>query len=221
MGMASLNTSPRKGRRRSSAGFSEINVTPLVDVMLVLLIIFMVAAPMLTVGVPVDLPKTKAAKMNDQVEPVVVSVDASGRTFLQETAIGDEGLIARLMAITSNNPDARIYVRGDQSLAYGRVMEVMGEIAAAGFTKVSLIAEMPTATKAAPAPHASLSVPRQSGAVPHPAAKVPTLQQLVPPSAQHLPSARPNLPQNSQRQGIRPQGQALPQRPPLPRPSGG
>ena len=131
-------------RRRGSAAFADINVTPLVDVMLVLLIVFMVTAPMLTVGVPVDLPKTHAAKLNDQVEPIVISVDASGKSYLQETELEGEALIARLRAITDSNPDARIYVRGDKNLAYGRVMEIMGEVAAAGFSKVSLIAEMQT-----------------------------------------------------------------------------
>ncbi|WP_084675807.1 protein TolR [Candidatus Odyssella acanthamoebae] len=220
MAMGSVNKSSRNGRRRHGAGFSEINVTPMVDVMLVLLIIFMVAAPMLTVGVPVDLPKTKAAKMNDQVEPIVVSVDATGKTFLQETAIEAEGLVAHLLAITSNNPDARIYVRGDQSLAYGKVMEVMGEIAAAGFTKVSLIAEMPTGASAA-AP-SSLASPPAKVARPQPPARghnnpqsLPTLQQLVPPTQPHVlpprPVARPNTRQAAPRPQIQPQ-QRQPQR---------
>lgn len=141
---ASLKTNNRFQRhRRGGAAFTDINVTPLVDVMLVLLIVFMVTAPMLTVGVPVDLPKTKAAKLSDQVEPIVISVDASGKSYLQEMELEGEALIARLMAITGSNPDARIYVRGDKNLAYGRIMEIMGEVAAAGFSKVSLIAEMP------------------------------------------------------------------------------
>lgn len=185
MGMGSTNTQFRGRRRRIGGNFSEINVTPMVDVMLVLLIVFMVAAPMLTVGVPVDLPKTKAAKMNDQVEPVVVSVDSSGHTFLQETAVGDEGLVARLMAITSNNPDARIYVRGDQGLAYGRVMEVMGEIAAAGFTKVSLIAEMPKPTAAVPqSTPKNHPQPLRPRPLQRTTQDVPTLQQLIPPANQ-------------------------------------
>lgn len=186
MAMGSIDKkSSRNGRRRRhGAGFSEINVTPMVDVMLVLLIVFMVAAPMLTVGVPVDLPRTKAARMNDQIEPIVVSVDASGNTFLQETAIETGRLVAQLMAITSNNPDARIYVRGDQKLAYGRVMEVMGEIAAAGFSKVSLIAELPTGTSSNPAivSPQKPTVPSQPQAsrqnIPH--QNVPTLPQLMP-----------------------------------------
>lgn len=136
-------------RRHSYGGFADINVTPLVDVMLVLLVVFMITAPMLSVGVPVDLPKTKAAKMNDQVEPLVVTVDAEGKSYLQETELEGEALVARLMAVTGNNPDAKIYVRGDKKLPYGRIMEVMGEIAASGFHKVSLIAEMPTSSKPA------------------------------------------------------------------------
>lgn len=176
MAMGSINKSSSRGRRRHGAGFSEINVTPMVDVMLVLLIIFMVAAPMMTVGVPVDLPKTKAAQMNDQIEPIIISVDATGKTFLQETQINGDELVARLMAVTSNNPDARIYVRGDQALAYGRVMEVMGEIAAAGFTKVSLIAEMPKG--AAPIQHKAAA--KQQPGNQRPQANVPTLQQMVP-----------------------------------------
>lgn len=137
-------------RRRSGPGFSEINVTPLVDVMLVLLVIFMVTAPLMTVGVPVDLPKTQAAKMNDQVEPLTVSIDAAGQVFLQETPLDLGLLVERLIAITGHNPEAKIFVRGDKGLNYGRIMEVMGAIAAAGFHKVSLIAELPTPGNAAP-----------------------------------------------------------------------
>ena len=214
MAMGSFNKSSRGSRRRHGAGFSEINVTPMVDVMLVLLIIFMVAAPMLTVGVPVDLPKTKAAKMNDQMEPIIVSVDATGKTFLQESAIEAEGLIAHLLAITSNNPDARIYVRGDQSLAYGKIMEVMGEIAAAGFTKVSLIAEMPTGTAAAPVPRPATA---SRGARPHPQQNqhnipqnLPTLQQLVPPSSRQALPDRPVARKNTRPVTPRPQVQPQP-----------
>lgn len=122
---------------------SEINVTPFVDVMLVLLIVFMVTAPLLTVGVPVDLPKTQASQLSDQVEPLVVTVNAEGRLFIQETETDTAQLVPRLQAITQNKPDTRIYVRGDQAINYGRVMEVMGLINSAGFTKVALIAEMP------------------------------------------------------------------------------
>lgn len=146
MAFSQSQTSGRsRGRRRSLGGsFSEINVTPFVDVMLVLLVIFMVTAPLLTVSVPVDLPKTKGAQMNNQTELLVVTVDASGKSYLQETPLEGDSLIERLIAVTGSNPDAKIYVRGDQAINYGRIMEVMGLIAAAGFNKVSLIAQLPS-----------------------------------------------------------------------------
>ena len=122
---------------------SEINVTPFVDVMLVLLIVFMVAAPLMTVGVPVDLPKAEAPAINEQTEPLVVSIDGSGKLFIQETPIATKDLIPRLRAITKNKAEQRIFVRGDKKISYGRVMEVMANLSAAGFTKVALIAETP------------------------------------------------------------------------------
>ena len=136
------NGGPRY-RRHAYRPMSEINVTPMVDVMLVLLIIFMVAAPLLTVGVPVDLPKTAAATINDQDEPLVISIDKEGKLFLQDTEIPLESLVPRLNAITNNKPDTRVYVRGDRAIDYGRIMEVMGTVSSAGFTKVALIAELP------------------------------------------------------------------------------
>jgi biopolymer transport protein TolR len=139
--------SKRSGRRRNTGFNSTINITPLVDVMLVLLIIFMVTAPMLTVGVPVDLPKTQAAQMNDSVDPLVVSVNAKGETYIQEALVPMKAIVDRLKAITNNNPEAKIYVRGDHKIAYGKIMEVMGAIAAAGFHKVSLIAELPSSAR--------------------------------------------------------------------------
>ena len=147
MAISINNGSPKRYRP-----MAEINVTPMVDVMLVLLIIFMVAAPLLTVGVPVDLPKTQAATMNDQEEPLVVSINAEGKVFLQDTEIDLDSLVPKLQAITSNKPDTRIFVRGDKALAYGRIMEVMGTVSAAGFTKVALIAELPRANAPKPAP---------------------------------------------------------------------
>jgi len=117
----------------------EINVTPMVDVMLVLLVIFMVTAPLLTVGVQVDLPRTKASIIPGQDEPLAITVDGEGRVFLQETEVELEGLVPRLQAITANNPDVRIFVRGDASVNYGRVMEVMGTVNAAGYRKVALV----------------------------------------------------------------------------------
>ena len=131
---------------------AEINVTPLVDVMLVLLIIFMVTAPLLTVGVPVDLPKTEAAVMNDKEDPLTVTVDAKGDLYLQESQIELEALAPRLLAITNANPEARIYVRGDKGISYGNVMEVMGVLSTAGFRKVALISEAPKSDSSAPAP---------------------------------------------------------------------
>ncbi len=122
---------------------SEINVTPFVDVMLVLLIVFMVTAPLLTVGVPVDLPKTKAASINDSDEPLVITVDSNGAVFVQETELPLDKLVPRLQAITGSNPDIRIFVRGDKAIDYGRIMEVMGTVSVAGFRKVALVAELP------------------------------------------------------------------------------
>ncbi|WP_119678687.1 protein TolR [Indioceanicola profundi] len=132
----------RGGKRRYRA-MSEINVTPFVDVMLVLLIVFMVAAPLLTVGVPIDLPKTNAPAIQGQDEPLVISVDGEGTVYVNETATDMEQLVPLLTAITENNPEARIFVRGDRNLAYGRIVEVMGTVSAAGFKKVALVAEMP------------------------------------------------------------------------------
>ena len=130
---------------------SEINVTPLVDVMLVLLVVFMVAAPLLTIGVPVDLPQTQAPPITEPKEPLVITINGEGRIFVQETDIPTESLVPRLQAITGSNPDALLYVRGDRAINYGRVVEVMSLISTAGFRKVSLIAVPPkgTTTKAA------------------------------------------------------------------------
>ena len=137
--------------RNSRRPMADINVTPMVDVMLVLLIVFMVAAPLLTVGVPVDLPKTQAPTINEQKEPLVVTVNGQGQIYVQETPIEADALLPKLQAITENNQDATIYVRGDKAINYGRVMEVMGLIASAGYTKVSLIAELPQSGGKAPA----------------------------------------------------------------------
>ncbi len=139
-------SSGRKGRY-TRAPMSEINVTPFVDVMLVLLIIFMVTAPLMTVGVPVDLPKTKASTLNEKTEPLTISVNKLGKLFIQETEVEIENLIPKLQAITAAKADTRIYVRGDQSIAYGRIMEVMGMLSAAGFSKMALLAEMPKPAK--------------------------------------------------------------------------
>jgi biopolymer transport protein TolQ len=139
----SLEGRAGRGRRRYKP-MSEINVTPMVDVMLVLLVIFMVAAPLLTVGVQVDLPKTEASEIRGEDEPLVVSVDAAGAVFLEDTEVPLEDLGPRLMAVAENNAEARVFVRGDRAIDYGRVMAVMGAINQAGFGNVALIAEMPT-----------------------------------------------------------------------------
>ena len=133
-----------RGGRYKYTVMSEINVTPFVDVMLVLLIVFMVTAPLMSVGVPVDLPKTKAALITQSDEPLVVSIDAENRIYIQDTLVPLEKLAPRLIAITGSNPNIRIFVRGDKSIEYGAVMMVMGRVNAAGFKKVSLLAELPT-----------------------------------------------------------------------------
>ena len=136
--------SGRRGRRNNrGAAMSDINVTPMVDVMLVLLVIFMVAAPLMTVGVDVDLPETSAAPMTGQDEPLVVSVSREGTIYIMDSEIAQETLTEKLDAITDNKQETRIFVRGDKAIDYGRVMEVMGLIKDAGFTKVALIAELP------------------------------------------------------------------------------
>ncbi len=122
---------------------AEINVTPLVDVMLVLLVVFMVTAPLLTVGVPVELPQTQAPAINEPKEPTVVTVTKDGVIFIQETSVPIDTLVDKLQAITGSNPDAILYVRGDKDINYGRVLEVMSLISSAGFRKVSLVAETP------------------------------------------------------------------------------
>jgi biopolymer transport protein TolR len=130
----------RRGRYRP---MSEINVTPFVDVMLVLLIVFMVTAPLLTVGVPVDLPEAKAKALSQPEEPLVISVDSAGAVFIQETEVEIEKLVPRLAAITDNKPDTRIYLRGDKTVDYGRIMDVMARVNSAGFTRLALVSELP------------------------------------------------------------------------------
>ena len=122
---------------------SEINVTPFVDVMLVLLIVFMVTAPLLTVGIPVDLPKVKASALTDQKDPLEITVKLGGEIYLGESKVEVENLIARLNAITELNKEARIYVRGDRVVAYGRIMEIMSLVNSAGYIKVALVTQNP------------------------------------------------------------------------------
>ncbi|MDB5413641.1 MAG: protein TolR [Rubritepida sp.] len=149
----------RGGGRGRYRPMSEINVTPFVDVMLVLLIIFMVAAPMMTSGVPVDLPRTSAQPLNQEQEPLTISVDPQGRIFLQETEVQLDGLVTQLQAIgqtqQAGQPERRIFVRGDRAISYGRVMEVMGTISAGGFTRVALLAEQANPGPRAAAPAAA------------------------------------------------------------------
>ena len=155
--MAMSPISGGNGRRRYRP-LAEINVTPLVDVMLVLLIIFMVTAPLMTSGVSVDLPKTDAKPLNSDSQPLTVSIDAQGKIFLQNQQVELPELVAKLQAIAAGDPARRIFVRGDQAISYGLVMQVMGTIAQGGFTKVALLAQQPAggpATGAAPAPAAA------------------------------------------------------------------
>ena len=143
MGMGVAGGSGGRGRRGRGRGgravMSEINVTPFVDVMLVLLIIFMVAAPLLTVGVPIDLPETAAKPMEGQTDPINISVDAAGKVFLQDTEVPFDEIVPKLQAVAKNGVEDRIYVRGDRDADYGTVMRVMARISAAGFKKIGLI----------------------------------------------------------------------------------
>jgi len=130
-----------KSNSRSRTLMSDINVTPFVDVMLVLLIVFMVTAPMLTVGVPVNLPDSNADSLPDDKEPLTLTINSKGEIFIQKTKVGFSELIPKLLAIAKNRTDTRIYVRGDKNIDYGRVMEVMGKLSGSGFSKVALISE--------------------------------------------------------------------------------
>ena len=120
---------------------SEINVTPFVDVMLVLLIIFMVTAPLLTVGVQVDLPESSADSLPEEQEPLTLTINSKGEIFVQEAKVEYDSVIAKILAVSKNRTDTRIYVRGDKTIIYGRVLEVMGMLSGSGFTKVALISE--------------------------------------------------------------------------------
>ncbi|KOF18221.1 MULTISPECIES: protein TolR [Ensifer] len=143
MGMSVGGAKGSGGGRRRRGGkkaiMSEINVTPFVDVMLVLLIIFMVAAPMMTVGVPIDLPETQAKALNSDTQPITVSVNPAGEIYLQETPIAIEEVVPKLEAIATTGYNERIYVRGDTNADYGTVMKVMARISAAGFKNLGLV----------------------------------------------------------------------------------
>jgi biopolymer transport protein TolR len=136
------NKNSRKNKRYTQ--MSEINVTPFVDVMLVLLIVFMVTAPLLTVGIPVDLPKVKSSALTDQKDPIEITVKLGGIVFLAESEVEIESLIPRLNAITDQNTEARIYLRGDRNVAYGIIMEIMSIINSAGYIKVALVSQNPS-----------------------------------------------------------------------------
>jgi biopolymer transport protein TolR len=137
-----------KRRHHRAKVMSEINVTPFVDVMLVLLIIFMVSAPLLTVGVPIDLPQTQAKGLDQDREPLTISVNTKGQVFLQNSEIKVEELVPKLQAVTQarGGLDERIYVRGDRKVDYGTVMRVMGRLSAAGYRRVALVTEVEQGT---------------------------------------------------------------------------
>jgi biopolymer transport protein TolR len=137
----------KSSRSRRFTSMSDINVTPFVDVLLVLMIVFMVTAPMMTVGISVDLPEADAASINEKTEPLTVSVNKEGKIYLQDTELDLVNLVPRLIAITGENPETRIFVRGDQTVNYGAIVHVMGAINAAGFKKVALLAELPKGDK--------------------------------------------------------------------------
>jgi biopolymer transport protein TolR len=147
MGMSgTVGNAVGKRRHRRHGVISEINVTPMVDVMLVLLIVFMVSAPLLTVGVPIDLPQTKAKSLNQDKEPLTLSVTLKGEVFLQSSTdpIPIDELVPKLKAVTEarGGLDERIYVRGDRKVDYGTVMRVMARLSAAGFRRVALVTEV-------------------------------------------------------------------------------
>jgi len=150
--MAANAGTPVIGKRRHHRRkvMSEINVTPMVDVMLVLLIIFMVSAPLLTVGVPIDLPQTQAKSLDQDKEPLTISVNEKGEIYLQNAEIDVDNLIPKLQAIAEarGGTDARIYVRGDKKVDYGTMMRVMGRLSAAGFHRVALVTEFEQGSQA-------------------------------------------------------------------------
>jgi biopolymer transport protein TolR len=145
-GVGAVSTGKRRNRRRTV--MSDINVTPFVDVMLVLLIVFMVSAPLLTVGVPLDLPQSQAKSLDQDREPLTVSVNVDGQVFLQNTEIKVDELVPKLKAITDarGGAEERIYVRGDKKVDYGTMMKVMGRLSAAGYRRVALVTEVEQGT---------------------------------------------------------------------------
>ena len=136
---SAVPTGRRHKARRRRLPMSEINVTPFVDVMLVLLIVFMVTAPLLTVGVPIDLPETQAKQMEGDSEPITVSIRADGKIFLQEEEVDADKLVTTLQAIATNGLNERVFVRGDKAADYGTIMQVMGRLNAAGYKRICLV----------------------------------------------------------------------------------
>jgi biopolymer transport protein TolR len=158
------------GRGNRYRPLAEINVTPLVDVMLVLLIIFMVTAPLMSSAVNVDLPKVATSPVNQDSEPLTVSIDAQGQVYIQDQKVELPELVSKLQALSQDNKDRRIFVRGDKANSYGRIIEVMGTIVQGGFTKAALMSEAPAgvaptsaAPSAAPAPAPAAPQPQQGG----------------------------------------------------------
>ncbi|WP_407049926.1 protein TolR [Methyloraptor flagellatus] len=147
VGSAGGNAGRRGRRRAGGAVMNEINMTPFIDVMLVLLIIFMVAAPLMTVGVPVDLPESRAKQMEGQTQPLTISIDGKGRIFVQEAEVAIDELVPKLMAIGKNGVEERIFVRADKAADYGAFMKVMGRINQAGFKKIGLVSTEEFAAK--------------------------------------------------------------------------
>jgi biopolymer transport protein TolR len=154
-----------KRRRRRKPPISDLNMTPFIDVMLVLLIIFMVAAPMLTVGVPIELPRTAARQIQDETQPLTISVNAQGELFVQETRTSLDELVPQLQAIARNGTEERLFIRGDRGVNYGLMMQVMGLVNRAGYRRIGLVTEqdprLPTAPANPPA-SAPAAAPRQA-----------------------------------------------------------
>jgi biopolymer transport protein TolR len=140
-GMAKGGGSRRRRRAHRGGAMNEINMTPFIDVMLVLLIIFMVAAPMMTAGVPLDLPQTKAAPLNMDAKPVTLSIKATGQVFMGDAELSDEAIVGKLAEVAKTGFDERIFVRGDKKVDYGRVAQVMSIVTGAGYKRVALVTE--------------------------------------------------------------------------------
>ena len=140
----SVNASSHRARRYRYQPLSEINVTPFVDVMLVLLVVFMVSAPLITVGVPLNLPKGTAQTLNEPEQPITLSIQADGSLFLNEARTSPETVLEEIQALSGGNLDAKIYLRGDRTLLYGQVMGLMSALSNAGYTRMRLVTEQPS-----------------------------------------------------------------------------